>query len=845
MLARTIVKKTPAVQNKLCSSSSSRVAGALLHQRHSSGQVQFNGAGANAFELGKLMPGSSTHSSEKEVMVRLLLSLGSNKQTRQLLQRVSSSDAMHFAVLKIGGGVLEGAKLKALVSSIEFLKKVGFFPVVVHGGGPQLNAELDKAGEEPKYVEGLRVTTPKVLSIALRVFEKENTKLVEALEQAGIRARPVTGVFEATPLDVNTYGLVGKVSKIHSDVLASSILSGYIPVLTSLGMSTDGQMLNINADVAALELAKEIHPLKILFINTTAGMLNGDGKLINRIRLSEEYDDLMKQPWVKHGTRLKIKEIKSCLDALPPSSSVSIVSPENVAAELFEPRGLGTHISKGERVVAHTSLDHLDLGKIKTLLESAFKAPLKQDYFEELKKRLHRIYITESNDGVAILTKEAATGDVSYLDKFAVDEKVRGGGTSELLWSWIIKENPAMYWRSRVSNTANSWYFSRSQGHVRRGAEWIVFWYGIKENDLIEKCITSALSLPATMVQVKTDAYGTPIPQATTYVKPPAKGYRIGLLGARGHTGSNLIRLLSQHDHANLVCASSSTTAGAAVTTVCPTAPADLKFQDIKADGIAQITQDLGIDAWFLALHDNASLPYVDALTKGTKTPILIDLSADHRFDSAWVYGQPEGGMRSKLRSAKRIANPGCYATGMFTTLAPWVKSQHLDYATFFGISGYSGAGTKPSPKNDPARLNNNLLPYSLVNHNHEREVTHQSAHPVFFAPHVGQWFQGITLTGSVVLKRPFSKEEVEEKYNEFYAKEALIKISKEIPEVRDAMKKHGVTIGGFEVDTKARRVVTVTTLDNLLKGAATQAIQNMNIALGIEDELEGIRKEL
>lgn len=143
----------------------------------------------------------------------MLLSLGSTRQMKQMLKRFSSSEAMHFAVLKIGGGVLEGEKLKQLVTSVEFLRKVGMFPIIVHGGGPQLNAELDKAGEEPQYVEGLRVTSPKVLSIALKVFEKENTKLVEALEQAGVKARPVTGVFEATPLDVNTYGLVGKVLK--------------------------------------------------------------------------------------------------------------------------------------------------------------------------------------------------------------------------------------------------------------------------------------------------------------------------------------------------------------------------------------------------------------------------------------------------------------------------------------------------------------------------------------------------------------------------------------------------------------------------------------------------------
>lgn len=94
-------------------------------------------------------------------------------------------------------------------------------------------------------------------------------------------------------------------------------------------------------------------------------------------------------------------------------------------------------------------------------------------------------------------------------------------------------------------------------------------------------------------------------------------------------------------------------------------------------------------------------------------------------------------------------------------------------------------------------------------------------------------------------LRRGYSKEEVEAKYNEFYKNEPLIKVQKDIPEVRDITKKHYVTIGGFEVDHKARRLVTVTTLDNVLKGAATQAIQNLNLALGIEDELAGIRKEL
>jgi len=294
------------------------------------------------------------------------------------------------------------------------------------------------------------------------------------------------------------------------------------------------------------------------------------------------------------------------------------------------------------------------------------------------------------------------------------------------------------------------------------------------------------------------------------------------------------------------VCASSSTHAGQPVTSVCPTASKDLVFQDVSPASISQITKDLSIDAWFLALHDKASEPYVEELGSGLRSSVLIDLSSDHRFDPTWVYGQPEGGNREKLKGAKRIANPGCYATGMYITLAPLVTGQLLNGpAHFFGVSGYSGAGTKPSPRNDKARLADNLIPYTLIGHTHERELTYQLRTAVNFVPHVGQWFQGITLTGMMQLRRGATREEIDSIYRQHYGKEPLIHIQNDIPEVRDAAHKHWVTIGGLEVDTTTRRLVTITTLDNLLKGAATQAIQNLNLALRLDDELAGIRTDL
>jgi N-acetyl-gamma-glutamyl-phosphate reductase/acetylglutamate kinase len=560
---------------------------------------------------------------------------------------------------------------------------------------------------------------------------------------------------------------------------------------------------------------------------------------MQRIRLEEEFDHLMKQPWVKHGTRLKIKEFKNCLDALPQASSVILTSPEHLSTELFESKGLGTHVSRGERVVKFDNLDQLDTNKVRALIESSFERTLSPNFFQDLKSRLHAVYVTASYEGVAILTKEKGS-DVPYLDKFAVSAKVRGQGIKELLWGRIQKENPSLYWRSRVANKINPWYFSHADGHAR-GAEWIVFWYGISDVAATQNIVKIAQGLPSTL--------GAPASSEAAklnVVAAPAQGYRIGLLGARGHTGTNLITLLSQHSHAKLVCATSSTTPGQPVRNVCPAAPEGLNFIDVTAESIEKTSKDFGIDAWFLALHDKAAKPYVDALTRGDNPPILIDLSADHRFDPLWVYGQPEGGNRDKLRGAKRIANPGCYATGMYVTLAPLIKSRLLDGpAHFFGVSGYSGAGTKPSPKNDIKRLADNLMAYTLTNHNHEREVTHQLGHQVNFTPHVGQWFQGITLTGHLKLARPISREELEAKYKEYYGKEVLVKVTKEIPEVKDAAKKHHLTIGGLELDGSGSRVVTVTTLDNLLKGAATQAIQNLNLALRLENEYEGLGKEL
>jgi N-acetyl-gamma-glutamyl-phosphate reductase len=262
------------------------------------------------------------------------------------------------------------------------------------------------------------------------------------------------------------------------------------------------------------------------------------------------------------------------------------------------------------------------------------------------------------------------------------------------------------------------------------------------------------------------------------------------------------------------------------------------------APAASGLIEDLGpadvanrdVDAVVLALPNGLAAPYVAALRQDA--PVVVDLSADYRFDEGWAYGLPELG-REPLRGAKRISNPGCYATGAQLGLAPALElcmaAPHV-----FGVSGYSGAGTTPSDKNDPEKLRDNLMPYALAGHLHEREVSHRLGREVFFTPHVAPFFRGITLTISLPLSAPVSRAELLARYRAAYDGEPLVEVSEGVPLVRDAACGHGVAIGGFALDEAGRRAVVVVTLDNLLKGAATQALQNLNLAFG-EDELRGV----
>lgn len=309
---------------------------------------------------------------------------------------------------------------------------------------------------------------------------------------------------------------------------------------------------------------------------------------------------------------------------------------------------------------------------------------------------------------------------------------------------------------------------------------------------------------------------------------------RIGLVGARGHVGQELLKLIADHGELELAFVVSREWAGQPVQIAGHPAFGALRYEQLGPADVAQRE----VDAIVLALPNGRAAEYVAALDVAGRDPVIVDLSADFRFDDGWYYGLPEL-TRAGAAGQRRIANPGCYATAMQLALAP-IRDLLEGPAQCFGVSGYSGAGTTPSDKNDPEKLHDNLMPYSLVGHLHEREVSRHLAHPVEFMPHVAPHFRGITMTVNAHLNQPCEVAVLDERFRERYDTEPLIGIRKTAPWVSSIANRHGVLIGGFEVSKDGRRAVVVSVLDNLLKGAATQAMQNLNLALGF-DELQGV----
>ncbi|KAJ4469190.1 acetylglutamate kinase ARG6 [Lentinula aciculospora] len=847
----------------------------------------------------------SVAQTDRDTITRLLYSLGSKREVERHLRIFSSashpSQPAKFAVIKVGGAVLD--QIDELALSLSFLYRVGLYPVVLHGGGPQLNELIERAGVVPDYIDGIRVTDTKTLQIARRIFLEENLRLVGALEKLGTRARPITsGVFTADYLDKDKYGLVGKITKVDRRPVEASIRAGALPILTSLAESPDGQILNVNADIAAGEVAKEFEPMKIVFLNEKGGLFHGvTGEKISVINLDEEYDTLMKEPWVKFGTKLKLREFKELLDYLPRTSSVAVISASSLQKELFTDSGAGTLIRRGYKLFKYDSIESLGADRFRQVIHDRDPEVISGDQsvtevLNSIQKTPFTIYGDEPLDVIAVVSHPE--GEMPVMSKLLSSRSGILNSVVDNVFNAIKKDHRKLFWTAQVDDENRSWHFERADGSFTRAGK-SLFWYGIQDVKEVEKVVrdfeskgriersylpvgpgtpphkagaaiapagTRAFStwMRGRNTSESTRGYATSVADAPTPVSTDTK--RLGLIGARGFTGQALTNILSGHPYLNLTHVSSRQLAGYPLTGY----RSPVTYSNLSPEDVERMEKDGEVDAWVMALPNGACKPFVDAVDRGSKgrsseASVIVDLSADHRFEQEWVYGLPELYGRSVIRASKRISNPGCYSTSAQMLIAPLLKYVKPGaWPTVFGLSGYSGAGTVSGNDPDgrpisiskvtPESLGRGVRPYSLTDHIHEREAAFHlstklsdpslSKMKLAFVPAVAPWFSGIISTLSMPLSEQLTAQDIVSLYQQKYQGEKLVKIKKEVPALADIEGKHSWIVGGVQVHSEGDRVVVVGGLDNLLKGAATQCLQNVNLALGY-DEFAGIPDSL
>jgi N-acetyl-gamma-glutamyl-phosphate reductase len=320
---------------------------------------------------------------------------------------------------------------------------------------------------------------------------------------------------------------------------------------------------------------------------------------------------------------------------------------------------------------------------------------------------------------------------------------------------------------------------------------------------------------------------------------------KAGIIGASGYTGYELVKILSRHENVDIVFLNSKSHKGQTVKSVYGDFwDNGLKFTGYNLDEINK----MGADAVFTALPSRESIETVQKL----KTRV-IDLSADFRFSNPKVYekiygirndskiksvyGLPEL-FRKEIKNAKIIANPGCYATACILAALP---IQKLSANIIFDCkSGYSGAGAKPAYVNQPENYTNNIIAYNISKHRHKYEVEQFIKGKMSFTPHVIPVFRGLMCTMHMILKKKSDAERIKRMYKDFYKNEPFVKIMEgKLPELHDVQNNNYCILGGFEIDEN-NQLVVVSVIDNLLKGASGQAVQNMNIMFGF-DEREGL----
>jgi N-acetyl-gamma-glutamyl-phosphate reductase len=317
---------------------------------------------------------------------------------------------------------------------------------------------------------------------------------------------------------------------------------------------------------------------------------------------------------------------------------------------------------------------------------------------------------------------------------------------------------------------------------------------------------------------------------------------RVGVIGGSGYTGGELLRLFALHSKITVTVVTSRALDGKPIIDTHRYLKGfyDLKFENIDPTDVADKA-----DIVFLAVPHGAAMKLVPELIDRVK---VIDLSADYRLGREYeqvygphsdlrdaVYGLPE--LHPEVADATLVANPGCYATGAIIAAAPFVKSGLVDRIVFDSKSGISGAGVVPTETSHYPNLAENIKPYSITTHRHRAEIVQELGRmgkaKISFTPHVIPAMRGIMTTAHVFTSEDVGEEQVKSLYDEFYQNCPFIRYN--VPSLASVRGTNFCDLY-VEKDTGTDRVVVISAIDNMVKGASGQAIQNMNLMFDLDE---------
>ena len=386
----------------------------------------------------------------------------------------------------------------------------------------------------------------------------------------------------------------------------------------------------------------------------------------------------MKQPWVRYGTKLKLREFKELLDHLPRSSSVAVISASSLQKELFTDSGAGTLIRRGHKLFKHKSIESIGADRFRQVVHDRDPEVLSgyqsvTGVLDDLKKTPYTIYGDEPLDVVAVVSHPE--GEVPVLTKLLSSRTGTLNNVLENVFNAIKKDHRRLFWTAHAEDENRAWHFERADGSFTRAGKGL-FWYGIQDVAEVERVVkdfeakgriersylpvgpsapphrgAASASTPTglrTYLTLARRTFGNLTPSASRGYATAAstEPKRLALIGARGYTGQALTSLLDGHPYLQLSHVSSRQLVGYPFEGYNKE---PINYSNLSVKEVETMEKQGEVNAWVMALPNGVCKPFVDAIDRGAKekgkeSSVVVDLSADYRFESGWTYGLPGEG---------------------------------------------------------------------------------------------------------------------------------------------------------------------------------------------------------